>query len=123
MPPLTLTVVPFGMVNCPLPPSVPPLQLLVAPVRAMGAVPLRTPPCRVNVGIDCVEALLIVNVPPTTVRFAEMVPVRVLVPLLNCMVPAPLKVDAASKVRVSLEEKSMTAPPAALKVAPLLVPV
>src|ERR1043165_2100898 len=101
--PLEVTVVPLGMVNWPLPLRVPPLQLLAAPVRVRGAVPLRVPPCRVSVGLDCVEALLIVKVPPATVRFAEMVPATVLVPLLICMVPAPLNVDAASKVRVSLE--------------------
>src|ERR1043165_190104 len=110
------------IVSVPLPPTVPPDQVVVvAPVRLTLALPLRTPPCMARVGIDCAPVLLKVNVPPEMVRFAESVPANVLLPLKTASVPEPVMLEAASKVRVSLEERPSVVPFATVKVAPLLV--
>src|SRR6266481_1061747 len=94
-------VVVAGMVKVPLPASVPPVQVMVVPVRLMEAEPLSVPPPNARVGIDCAAALLSVSVPPEILMGVEMVPENVLVPPCHCVVPAPLMVVAASKVRVS----------------------
>src|SRR5438876_3153 len=114
-------VVAAGMVSAPLPAIVPLLQVMAEPVKLMAAEPLSVPPLMVRVGIDCPAALLTVRVPPLTTMPAEIVPVTVLEPPDHCTVPAPLIVEAASKVRVSPVLKDKVAPLEALKVAPVLV--
>src|SRR3954451_1275027 len=69
-----LTVVPFGIETAPLPPSVPPVQLIEAEVTLIAAVPLSTPPCIASVGTVSGVALLRVSVPPLT----RMLPVLVM---------------------------------------------
>src|ERR1051326_109768 len=109
-------VVPFGMESVPLPPTTPEVQVIDAPVRLIGAVPSCVPPCIASVGTERAEALLRVSVPPVRTRsptltmepivvvppLARVDPVTVLLPEFHCTVPAPLMLDVASKVRVSL---------------------
>src|SRR5438874_9370449 len=92
--------VPEGMVSVPLPPMVPLPQVIAAPVRLIAAVPLIVPLLMVRVGIDCVAALLSVNVPPLATTGAVIVPANVLVPPCQSTEPGPLIVVAASNVRV-----------------------
>src|ERR1044071_3356138 len=109
------------IVSVPLPATLPPDHVIVvAPVTLTLALPFSVPPCIASVGIDCAAALLIVKVPPPTVRFVEIVPANVAVPLYTVSVPAPVMLEAASKVRASLELNSRVVPPATVNVPPLL---
>ena len=83
-------------------------------------VPLSVPPLNVSVGIDCADALLMERVPPESESGVLIVPLTVFVPDCHCVVPAPLIVDAASKVCASEVLKMMFVPEAALNVAPVL---
>src|SRR5437763_14317289 len=94
--PVMVSVVPFGIDSAPLPPTVPPVQVIAAAVRLMAALPFSVPPCIVSAGIVCVAALLSVSVPPFINRFVESVPLKVFVPLLTWNVPAPVTDEAAS---------------------------
>src|ERR1041384_65813 len=118
--PLMVMVVPLGMESWPVPPMVPPLQFIDVPVMLIGAVPLSVPPCMVSVGVLMAEALLRVSVPLLTNRLPTLVmlpmvvvpPVFLVVPLMaydaptvfvpfwKTTVPAPLMIDAASKLLV-----------------------
>src|SRR5438270_4793929 len=117
---LTVIVVVLGMVSVPLPAIVPPLQVLLLPVRAIGAAPLMMPPCIVSVGTETAPPLFSVSVPPVMVMSLVLVmelsvvvppllfvapvmlyaPLTVFVPALKPTVPAPLMLLAASKVLV-----------------------
>src|SRR5437667_11323345 len=88
-------VVAPGMESVPLPPMVPPLQVIAVEVRLMFAVPLRVPPFIVSVGTLRVPALLSVRVPPDMVIEVERLLLTVLVPALHCSVPAPLVTEEA----------------------------
>src|SRR2546423_6167581 len=110
-----------GIFSAPLPPMMPPVQVIALAVRLIGEVPLSGRPCMERVGIDCAAALFIVSVPPMTASGLAIVPAKVLVPLCHCTDPAPVKLEAASNVRVSLVLKLRMAPEAILNVAPLLV--
>src|SRR6266851_5175635 len=114
-------VVVAGIDSVPLPPIVPPLQVMAAPVRLIAAEPFSVPPYMARVGIVCVAALFTVKVPPETPRGVDMVPETVLVPDCHWTVPAPEMVDAASNVRVSLVLKFIAVLAATLNVAPVLV--
>src|SRR5437764_6935340 len=111
-------VVPAGMLRVPVPEIVPPLQLMDAAVRLIGAVPFSVPPLMVSVGNVSVGPLLRVSVPPLTLSgpmpvmlFSVVVPpLEYVVPLMfqvaftvfvpepHCTLPAPEIVVAASKV-------------------------
>src|SRR5437763_4932709 len=93
---LTVMTVPLGMESVPLPPMVPPLQVMAALVRLTFAVPLSVPPCMVRVGMLNVLALLSVSVPLLMTIDVETLPATVVVPALVLRVPAPVIDDAAS---------------------------
>jgi len=139
--PFRVRVVPPGMVKEPLPPTMPPVQVMAEPVRAIGAVPFSVPFCISSVAMLTVLAPFSVRVPPLTVTSPTLamalivvvapeffvVPVTpyvalmVLVPCENSMVPVPLKFEPESKLRVSAVLKFITAPEETSKVAPVLV--
>src|SRR5437588_1968120 len=100
--PVMVVVVPEGMVSVPLPPRVPPVHVDAAPVRLTLPVPLNVPPCILREGMDCALALLMLSAPPDVRTGVAMLPVKVVAALDDCSVPAPVMVEAASKVRVSL---------------------
>src|SRR5947209_19933085 len=77
--PLTVMVVPAGIDSVPLPPIVPPLHVMAAPVRLRWPLPLRMPPVIVSVGRLCAEALLIVSVAPLPVVRVDIVAANVVV--------------------------------------------
>ena len=82
----------------PLPASVPPLHVIVAPVMLTLPLPLRMPPLKVSEESDCAEALLIANVPPVMLSFAESVPAKAWVLFCTESVPLPEIVEATSHV-------------------------
>src|SRR5204863_8189904 len=84
------------MENVPLPPSVPPLQLIDEPVTVIGALPLSVPPVNVSVGIDCPDALLMERVPPETAIGVLIVPLMVFAADCRCVVAAAMEEGAAS---------------------------
>src|SRR5437868_9955590 len=96
---LTVMTVPLGMESVPLPPMVPPLQVMAALVRLMFAVPLSVPPCMVRVGMKSVPSRLGVCVPQLMRIDGVTLPATVFVPLETSSVPEPLMLEAASKLR------------------------
>src|SRR5947209_18215780 len=92
----TVMTVPLGMDSVPVPPMVPPLQVMAALVRLMFAVPLSVPPCMVRVGVVSVLALLGGRVAPMMKIDVETAPAAVDVPDWTFSVPAPVMEEAAS---------------------------
>src|SRR5256886_17486974 len=116
--PLSVMVAMFGMVSCPLPPIVPPLQVMAVPVMVIGAVPFNVPPPMgragtlgrpqpLGVGVSLLTWRLPTDVMLPSVVVPPMlfvVPVMLyaaltlFVPAPNTTMPAPLMDDAASKL-------------------------
>jgi hypothetical protein len=92
VPPALIVVAP----SVPLPPRVPAVQVMEAPVRLIVAVPPSVPPASASVGIDCAAALFTAKVPAVSVSGVVMVPANVLVPFCTASVPVPEIVEAAS---------------------------
>src|ERR1041385_4050598 len=96
--PLLVTAAAAETVRVPLPENVPLLHVIDAPVTLTLPLPESVPPFMVSDGSDCAEALLIANVPPVRMVFAEIVPAKAWVLFCTENVPLPEIVDAESNV-------------------------